>query len=79
MTRRKPVEAPENPDDCVTREQKIAFQRRLRHQCEHAEKPFDQPWIPFDETRWWCLPEGVTPEEQQRRLEKQMNRYLQRQ
>ena len=75
MARRKPVEAPTNPDDCITFEQKMAFQRRLRRQCEHAEKPFDAPWIPLDETRWFCLPEGVAPEEQARRIERQLRKY----
>jgi hypothetical protein len=54
--------------------EKIEHQRRLRKACEESESPANYPWFnPFDE-RWWCQPEGVSPDYQRRQIERQIKR-----
>ena len=62
------------PDDTAPLSEKYAFQKRLRHFCEHCLIG-DHPFIPFG-APWYATPDGFSPEQQQQIVERQRQRML---
>ena len=62
------------PDDSATLTEKLAYQTKLRNYCENCQPPSRHPFIPWD-APWWGRPYGISPQQQQQLIERQIKRY----